>query len=208
MTASDALNQELHQRITTMLTPLHGWTTPEKGARLAELVIETGAAISVEIGVFGGRGTLSLAAGHSTIKRGYVVGIDPWEVAASLDGANDPANDEWWSRIDYDAIYEHFLGALVSNRLARYCRIMRERSDSAVRLFADGSVAVLHQDGNHSEAISASEVDAWAPKLMAGGYWVADDTDWATTQQALRKLEALGFALLEDHGGWRVYRKP
>jgi hypothetical protein len=195
-------------RIAEMLAPLHGWTTPEKGVRLAELVIETRADVSVEIGVFGGRGTLSMAVGHETIGHGHVVGIDPWEVRAALDGENAAANDEWWSKLDYDAIYEHFLGALVHYRLARYVRIMRERSDSAVRLFADRSLSVLHQDGNHSEAVSTTEVEVWTPKLASGGYWVSDDTDWPTTQRALGMLEDRRFELVEDHGGWRVYRKP
>lgn len=202
------MTNPLLDRITAALTPLHGWTTPEKGTRLAELVIESGTDLSVEIGVFGGRGTIAMAIGHAVAGRGHVVGIDPWEMTASLDGENAPANDEWWRTIDYDAIYEHFVTALVGNGVVRQCRIMRERSDSAIRLFADASIGVLHQDGNHSEAISSSEVDLWTPKLRAGGYWVSDDTDWATTQLAQRKLQDLGFAVLEDHGGWRVYRKP
>jgi hypothetical protein len=149
-----------------------------------------------------------MAIGHEILRKGYVAGIDPWEVRASLEGVNAAANDEWWSSVDHDAIYEHFLTALLRNGVARYCRIMRERSDTAVRLFADGSVSVLHQDGNHSEAVSAAEVEIWTPKLGPGGYWVADDTDWATTQLSQRLLGERGFELLEDHGGWRVYRKP
>jgi hypothetical protein len=202
------MSEDLRARIDAALAPLHGWTTPEKGMRLAELVEATRADLSVEIGVFGGRGTIAMAIGHQRLGKGRVAGIDPWSAAASLDGANDAANDAWWSHIDYDAIYEHFLAALLSNGVARYCHIMRERSDSAVRLFADNTVSVLHQDGNHSEQISAAEVELWAPKLAHGGYWVADDADWATTQLALTKLAAHGFDLLEDHGGWRVYRKP
>jgi hypothetical protein len=201
------MTQELRERIDAAIAPLHGWTTPEKGARLAQLVTETRADISVEIGVFGGRGTIAMAIGHELLRKGYVAGIDPWEVQASLDGVNAPANDEWWSKVDYEMIYEHFLTALLRNGVARYCRIMRERSDTAVRLFADETVSVLHQDGNHSEAISAAEVTAWAPKLTRGGYWVADDADWTTTSLSLKMLGESGFDLLEDHGGWRVYRK-
>jgi hypothetical protein len=202
------MNDDLATRIEAALTPLHGWTTPEKGVRLAQLVIEREAERTVEIGVFGGRGTIAMAMGHEVLRKGYVVGIDPWEVSAALDGENAPANDEWWRALDYEAIYEHFFQAVARHGLPRYCRIMRERSDSAIRLFADGSVSVLHQDGNHSEAISAAEVEMWTPKLESGGYWVADDTDWATTQKAMQRLSERGFELLEDHGGWRVYRKP
>lgn len=203
MTSGDLL-----ARIEAAITPLDGWTKPEKGLRLAELVIETRAEVSVEIGVFGGRGTIALAMGHERIRRGYVAGIDPWEASASVEGTNDRENDEWWAAIDYEVIYTRCLAALVAHDLARYTRIMRERADSAIRLFPDESVSVLHQDGNHSEAVSCAEVELWTPKIKPGGYWVADDTDWPTTQRSQAILTGRGFALDEDHGGWRVYRKP
>jgi hypothetical protein len=198
----------IRHRIEAAIVPLHGWTTPEKGARLAELVIETEAALSVEIGVFGGRGSIAMAIGHEALQKGVVVGIDPWDVAASLDGENAPANDDWWRQIDHEDVYARFLGALLQHRLTRYCRVMRERSDTALRLFGDGSVSVLHQDGNHSEKVSCAEVEMWTPKIRSRGYWVADDADWPTTQRALGMLAGRGFDLVEDHGGWRVYRKP
>jgi hypothetical protein len=203
-----SLTGELRARIEAAVTPLHGWTTPDKACRLAELILETSAERSVEIGVFGGRGTIPMAMAHATLGHGYVVGIDPWEVAASLDGSNDPANDEWWRNVDHEAVFQSFLSALLQHHVLRFCRVMRERSATAVRLFADESVAVLHQDGNHSERISTLEVDIWAPKLARGGYWVADDTDWATTQGALKQLVERGFELIDDHGSWRTYRKP
>ena len=86
--------------------------------------------------------------------------------------------------------------------------VMRERSDVAIRQVEDASVAVLHQDSNHSEQISSAEVMLWTPKLRSGGYWVADDTDWVTTRRAQALLLQKGFALLEDHTTWKVFRKP
>jgi hypothetical protein len=205
---SPEVRRELQARIETSITPLHGWGTVEKGIRLAELVLVTQAERSVEIGVFGGRSLIPMAIAHQLSGIGYTVGIDPWEVAASLDGVNAPENEDWWRKIDYDEIYTHFLGALLQYRLVRECRIMREWSDTAVRLFADESIAVLHQDGNHSEKISTMEVDLWSPKLKQGGYWVFDDTDWATTQRAQALLIERGFHVIEIHDNWKVYRKP
>jgi hypothetical protein len=202
------VTRELRARVEACITPLPGWTTPEKGLRLAELIVQTGPDLSVELGVFGGRGTLSMAIGHQAIGKGEVAAVDPWDVAASLDGGNAPENDEWWGKIDHEAIYRGFLDALVRCGLTRQCRVVRQRSDAAVRLFADGTVAVLHQDGNHSEQISTAEVELWAPKLSRGGYWVADDTDWTTTRRAQALLGAKGFVVVEDHDAWRIYRKP
>jgi hypothetical protein len=121
---------------------------------------------------------------------------------------NDPANDAWWSAVDYEAVLGRFLDAVRRADVTRYVRVIRQRSAAAVLAFADGTVSVLHQDSNHSELISSEEVARWAPRLRSGGYWVADDCDWPTTARALQMLADLGFALVEDHGSWRVYRKP
>ncbi|MGC1819162.1 MAG: class I SAM-dependent methyltransferase [Casimicrobiaceae bacterium] len=199
---------ELLSRIESAITPLHGWGTIAKGMRLAELILEMQADVSVEIGVFGGRGVIPMAIAHKSLGKGYAVGIDPWEVRASVEGDNSAENNAWWEKIDHDEIYEHFIRALVQNDVVRQCRVMRERSDTALRLFDDVSVSVLHQDGNHSEQVSVREVEIWSPKLRPGGYWVADDTDWATTRKAQAALLARGFVLAEDHATWRVYCKP
>jgi hypothetical protein len=205
---SPELKRELLARTEASIVSLHGWCTVEKGARLAELIVETQADLSVEIGVFGGRGTIAMAIGHHAIHKGHVVAVDPWDVTASLDGDTAPENKEWWGQINHQEIYESFLTALIRYGLTRDCQVMRERSDNAVRRFADDSISVLHQDGNHSELISAAEVELWAPKLRGGGYWVADDTDWETTRRAQALLVEKGFVAVEEHDNWRIYRKP
>lgn len=201
----DAQRERLRARVGDVLPPLHGWTTVDKGARLAEIVVESRSWRSVELGVFGGRGTIALAIGHEAIGLGEVLAIDPWEKAASLEGVNAPGNDEWWSQVDHDAIYAACVEAIRTSGVEQWCRVLRERSDEAVRRVADGSVAVLHQDSNHSEAISCAEVELWAPKLAPGGLWIADDTDWPTTQRAQQRLHELGFRVVEDHAQWKVF---
>jgi hypothetical protein len=204
---SASADATLSARIDKAIAALHGWATPEKATCLARLILQARAELSVEIGVFGGRGTIAMAMAHEALGYGYVAGIDPWSASASIEGENAPENDEWWQAVDYDAVLASFLAAVTSHGLSRQVRVMRQRSDEAVRLFADRSIAVLHQDGNHSEQVSSGEVVRWAPKIKPGGYWVADDCDWPTTAAALVLLEHQGFVLVEDHGSWRVYRK-
>jgi methyltransferase family protein len=206
-TVPTELSASLRARVEACIPPLHGWTTVDKGVRLAELVVSTQAALSVELGVFGGRGTISLAIGHEALMHGYVVAVDPWERAASLDGVNAPENADWWGKLDHEAIYQSFLRALADSGTASLCRVLRQRSDVAVEGFEDRSIGVLHQDSNHSEQISSAEVQLWAPKLRAGGLWIADDTDWPTTQRAQALLVEKGFAPMEDHASWKVFRK-
>ncbi len=202
------VRRTLRAWIEASIPPLHGWATVEKGLALAELVYATRAESSVEIGVFGGRGTISMALGHRAAGRGVVTAIDPWEAGAALEGENSPENDEWWQKIDYEEIFQHFVGALEACGLSGQCRILRKRSHDAVTLFEDESISVLHQDGNHSEKVSCAEVQSWGPKVGPGGYWVADDTDWPTTRRAQEMLLERGFRVIEDRGAWRVYQKP
>ncbi len=205
---AEALSAQLRARVDLCIAALHGWTSVDKGLRLAELVVASAASLSVELGVFGGRGTLALAIGHEALGRGHVVGIDPWAKTASLEGVNAPENDQWWSSIDHEAIYQSFLKARADSRLAGFCQVLRLRSAEAASEFDERSISVLHQDSNHSEQVSSSEVELWTPKLKDGGLWVADDTDWPTTRAAQRLLGAKGFALIEEHPNWKVFRKP
>lgn len=203
----DDLHERLRARVAAALPPLHGWTSVEKGTRMAELVVAARSRVSVELGVFGGRGTIALALGHQALRDGYVIAVDPWSREASLEGENAADNDAWWAALDHDAIYASFLAALDATGTADRVRVWRERSAEAAERVDDGSVDLLHQDSNHSEAVSSAEVELWTPKLRPGGLWIADDTDWPTTQRAQARLVELGFAPIEDHGAWKVYRR-
>lgn len=197
----------LLSRIEAAIGGLQGWCTPEKGVRLAELIAETDADLSVELGVFGGRATIAMAIGHQILGKGHVVAVDPWDVGAALEGKNDPLNDEWWSRVDLEAIYQDFVKAIDRLGLGPRCRVVRERSQEAARLLADGSVSLLHQDSNHSEEVGVAEIELWTPKLRPQGLWVIDDTDWPLTRRAQAVLMERGFVVSEDHGSWQVRRK-
>ena len=197
----------LRDRMEAAIGALDGWCTVDKGVRLAELVEGADADLSVELGVFGGRATIAMAIGHQILGRGHVVAVDPWDVAAAVDGQNDPRNDEWWAQVDLEAIYHGFVRAVDRLGLAPHCRIVRERSEDAARLFADGSIAVFHQDSNHSEKVSVAEIELWTPKLRSRGLWVMDDSNWPTMRRAQTLLMERGFTVIEDHGGWQVSRK-
>lgn len=188
------------------LPKLPGWCTPEKGKRMAELARD--AALCVELGVFGGRSLVALALTLRDQGFGRAHGVDPFTKAASLEGTNDKANDEWWGGLDYEAVARAAQQALYRLRLVPYAQLVRMHSREVVGFYGDGTVDLLHQDSNHSEEVSCSEVALWAPKIRPGGYWIADDTNWPTTQKAQDELGALGFVELEDYETWKVYRAP
>lgn len=188
------------------LPALPGWCTPEKGRRMAALA--RGGLQVVELGVFGGRGLIAMALALRDQGFGSADGIDPYTAAAALEGTNDQANDEWWGKIDYAEIARTAQGAIDRLGLSTVARIVRVTSREAVRAYDDESVACCYQDSNHSMEVTCEEVALWAPKIRRGGYWIFDDTNWPTTQRAQRDLVALGFAQLEDHATWKVYRRP
>ena len=190
--------------IEAELPGLPGWCTTEKGVRMAE--IARGATLCVELGVFGGRGLIAMAAALRDQGFGQAHGIDPYTTNAALEGVNDSKNDEWWSDLDLGKIARTAQLGIERLGLVPWARIIWERSQDVVGRYDDGSIDMLHQDSNHSEAVTCAEVALWTPKIRPGGYWVFDDTDWPTTKRAQRELEALGFDLLEDHESWKVYR--
>lgn len=183
-----------------------GWCTPAKGKRMAELA--RGAKLCVELGVFGGRSLVAVALTLRCFELGRVDGIDPYTAVAALEGHNDPANDEWWGKLDYEAVARTAQEALYRLDLVQHARIIRMRSQDVVGFYEDGTVDLLHQDANHAEETSCEEVTLWAPKIRAGGLWVMDDVDWDSTEPAQKRLSDLGFTCIEKHDTWAVYRAP
>ena len=188
---------------------LHGWCPREKGERMYNLVKDTRAELTVELGVYGGRSFIPMVYGHKDGGHGKAVGVDPWATSDSI--ANYPPSDpnyEWWDSIDHNNIYNIFQAVLAANDLTAFCEIHRKKSTEVVDMFEDGSIDVLHQDGNHSVESSVWEVNAFANKVKPGGYWIMDDTDWDTTKEAQAKLLRHGYDLVEDYTKWRLYRRP
>jgi predicted O-methyltransferase YrrM len=191
--------------IALELPKMPGWCTPEKGRRMAELA--RGASLCVELGVFGGRGLVSMALTLRDQGFGRADGIDPFSAAAAIEGTNDPANDAWWVGLDYEAIARVAQAAICQLGVFHCARLIRTTSREVVEYYIDESIDVLHQDSNHSEEISCEEVAMWSPKVRIGGFWVFDDTNWTSTRKAQQELTGRGFEELEDYESWKVYLK-
>lgn len=204
------LPHEVVSRLTTQIEgppPLPGWCRTSKAIRMAELVVGTCARLSVELGVFGGRGTLAFATGHAFLGYGYTVGIDPWAKAACVDPDNDTVNQEWWQAQDLEAIYQTAVQSLIAAKLLPHWQLLRMTSAEARGMFGAATIDVLHQDSNHSTAVSCEEVRSWAPAMRPGGIWICDDAKWVSLQESQRLLvEEYGYMLVEEYEDWRVYQ--
>lgn len=198
---------ELMQRIAIHIPKMEGWCNVEKAQRLALAVLDAKNLISVELGVFGGRGCIALAMAHEFLKLGCVWGFDPWEKEAALEGDHSPEDNEWWAKVDLEEIYSGFVKQVLSHNLLKYCKWARLKSSQAVTLFEDKSIGIIIQDSNHSEKISCDEVERWHKKICPGGYWFFDDIDWLTTYRAQQILIEKGFTEIEVYKQWAIFRK-
>jgi len=179
---------------------IEGWCTPEKAYKMASLIKSND--MCVELGVWGGRSLLPIC----FMTKNKVIGIDAWSKESSLEGINSIENDNWWSKIDYNNMFEY-----TKNILTKYgcinSRLIRSRSKDVSHLFQDNSIDFLHQDSNHSEKISCEEVELYHNKVKINGIWVFDDTDWETTLKAQELLHSYGYKEIYDSGKWKIYKR-
>lgn len=189
-----------------IVKPMEGWCTPQKAKRLYELVLETDSQLSVELGVFGGRSLVPMGIAHKAKGSGFVIGIDAWNNKVCIEGNNDPANNEWWMKLDMRAIYNSCRYYMDLHQLDEYCETLRMRSNVAV-LFQNNTIDILHQDSNHNAETILTELKLWIPKVKVGGYWVVDDTDWKEAKEGYDHLNEFGLVLVEDHVKWQIWKK-
>lgn len=166
---------------------LEGWCSLEKARAMARLILEHRPAVSVEIGVFGGRSFVAQALTCKHLEHGHVFGVDPWRADDALRGVQEKENIDWWQKLDYERIYRDCLAAVIKYDVRNYCTVLRMSSEQAVSLIGD--VDVLHIDGNHSEEASTLDVMLYLPKVKTGGFIWFDDVDWYTTKNAVRLVE-------------------
>lgn len=208
------MSDAFRTRITKEYQEFHGWCTVDKACLMydAILALDTCENI-VELGVFAGRSLVALGLAMQTRQQQHlssphssVVGIDAWSKAASLEGVNAASNDAWWEKIDYLFFKQYTQDKMIANGVAPIVRLIQSTSAAVADQFSN--IDVLHQDSNHSTAVSTAEVHMWAPKIRPGGLWFFDDTDWATTQPAQALLTSTyGFFLVRDEPTWKIFRK-
>ena len=196
---------DLYERAIAAKGTVPGWCTDEKACALVDSILEIQAVnwipTIVEIGVFGGQSLLCLAVTAAAGgNKGFVWGIDPWSMVEDTTAyADDPENVLWWSKVDYEGLHKGCLQAILTHDLTRVCSILRMSSRQASRLFEDGTIDILHIDGNHAPVPSTYDVMTWIPKVRPGGYVWFDDVDWKQTETAYN-LAKMQCNLLKEVG--------
>jgi cephalosporin hydroxylase len=189
---------------------IRGWCTKEKALTLMNLVYQSSPKLSLELGVFGGRSLVVIAIAAKKVNPlSKVIGVDAWTSQASLEGTNDKANDDWWSKIDYDDMYAYTKKIMIENEVDSVVDLWKCKSNECVNRFEDTSIDLLHQDSNHSEEISCEEVELFWNKVKVGGHWIFDDANWPTTQEAQKRLVSKGYEEIyaSSQNEWKIFKR-
>jgi hypothetical protein len=182
-------------------TVTDGWCWEDKAIKLAEVVWTLKPKLTVEVGVFGGKSFIPMAAvvAHLDQNTGNhsAVGIDAWAAAAALENNLGTAHEQFWKdQAMLDAVHARAIGRC--NALAcRNVKLVKAWSANAINDFGSGEIQVLSLDSNHSEETSSRDVMTWWVKLAKGGVFIFDDTAWESQQKAVNWLKERGEVIWE-----------
>lgn len=201
---------------------LQGWCPPEKAEKIYDGIIELAGKFSeplacVEIGVWGGMSLTPAALALRDMGRGHITGIDPYTVAAAIEGLGTEGDEgrhrEAWKNGtfgEYMAARDGCLEAIRANQLGPFCGLLVTMPDCVAAGFE--RLHYLHIDDSHSVVTSCRNVRTWLPKLVAGGLLFLDDCCWPTVQPArdlIRKELTCREDLSDQSPGrrWEVYQR-
>jgi predicted O-methyltransferase YrrM len=184
----------LLEQVKSALPKIQGWCSFEKASKFVEYILQNKPELVVEIGVFGGSSFIPQAMALKENDKGVIYGIDPWKTEDALESMISEDNRKWWSELNIEQIYKHFMKNIDRFDVKKYCKILRDKSENVVDQFADESIDLLHIDGNHSEDLSYKDATLYLPKVKRGGYIFFDDIWWTegdnnvTTRKAILYL--------------------
>lgn len=186
------MSVSLFQKIQEVVPTLGGWTTVPKAHTLASIIIALRPEVSCELGVWFGRGALSMALAHKEIGKGIVWAIDAWSAQASIQGqVNEKDRTHWNNQPEHDKAYETFTRQVIVLSVQNCVNIVRSKSQDVA---PPKNIGLLVIDGNHGETV-LSDVDRYAPCVKTGGIVYADDLDWSggAVRRGVEKLKRMGF---------------
>jgi hypothetical protein len=177
------------------LKSIEGWCSLEKATKLINCIADIKPDLCVEIGVFGGSSFIPQALAIKENGKGEIVGIDPWSNESALEEMQDEANVDWWSKLDIDYVYRHFLANLEKFDIKGVSKIIKDKAENVYNQFEDDSIDLLHIDGNHSELLAYKDATLYLSKVKIGGYIFFDDIHWHEVDSHVTTRKAINFLL-------------
>lgn len=189
LTAIAAQTKQLSQLIRTTLPTMDGWCSVNKGMALAGLVLLLKPKTVVEIGVYAGRSLLPMAwAAKEITPQPKIIGIDPYDAAQSAKNEFS-ANEEWWGKLDHEAILKKFQ-EFMKRFFVGHVQLVRKPSDDVEPMACE----LLHIDGSHTDQ-AVRDAQRFGALVPVGGVVVLDDIMWigGGVLRAIDTLEEMGF---------------
>lgn len=128
---------------------------------LAHLFAALGFTHGAEIGVWKGVFSKTLCQGVRNLR---LLCVDPWE-------CYDEYQEQKKNAATMAAAYAEAVDRLAPFRV----QIIRERSAIAAAAIPDRSLDFVYVDGNHRQTWVTADLEAWAPKVRAGGIVAGHD---------------------------------
>jgi predicted O-methyltransferase YrrM len=171
---------------------MEGWCTQQKASVLIDIILRARPQIIVEIGVWGGKSLIPMAAALKANGLGKIYGIDPWDNAASVQWVMDASNRQFWGTADHQAILRGLRQKIDQFALGDHIELIEKTSEEAPLI---QPIDILHVDGNHSDVTSYLDVTKWVPLVRPGGWIIFDDMTWhengkLTTSRAVAWLDS------------------
>lgn len=200
------MTDELREKITRVCDPAKdGWTDVKQGLDMAEAVLALRPAVSVEIGVYTGKGLICLALAHKANGFGNVIGIDPFSATASAQDMT-PEHKAWWSGLDHDRIYDMAKANIARYGVEAFVELVRMKSEDAP---VPKEIGCLRIDGNHGPTCM-KDVRRFAPSVVVGGTVWLDDVNWPNgplQNGADEDLADLGFTKTGEIGSTYIFKR-
>src|ERR1044072_5831765 len=142
----------------------------------------------VEVGTYLGRSLCSLAEViQASRKEITVIGVDTCRGSGTFAGA----------------LHKNILDCGFADKI----QLIISDSVAAARLFSDASLDWVHLDARHDYASVKADIEAWLPKLKAGGWLSGDDYNeqkWPAVVQAVKDLIPLAEPWSNQQWRWIV----
>lgn len=145
----------------------------------------------VEIGVLGGATLLDLVKGAAE-RNNRLIGIDPFDQIAIYNGVSETEVDHDMVEITHST-YKHnrenLQRIIQKYQLQDTIQLIPQPSEEAVDQIQDGSVHLLHIDGDHSTDGVYRDLTNYYPKMIQpGGIIIGDDFSWPSVQAGLDRF--------------------
>lgn len=197
--------ENLFNRIAELHPSLPGWCSLEKSFTLASIIVAFRPAVVVEIGIYGGKSFMPMVMACAAVNHGLCIGIDPWSAEVAVREQTQEADRDWWAKLDYEKLRTEFMLKIQTQDLERFTRIERRESRFVE---PPNAIGLFHCDGSHSDT-ATQDMMRFAPKVVAGGYCVTDDTEWhgGGVARGELRLKEMGFVRIQKLGTGAVFQR-